>query len=315
VTPTIELEKLTKSYGPHRGVVDLDLTVEPGQAFGFLGPNGAGKSTAMRVLMDFHRATSGSARVFGLDSHRDSLSIRQRTGYLSGDLALHARLDVRTHLRWLADLRGGVPESDIVALAERFGLDLSRRVGDLSKGNRQKVGLVQAFMGRPDLLVLDEPTAGLDPLVQHAFLDLVREVAGDGRTVFLSSHVLDEVERTCDRVAIIREGALAAVESIESLRSRALRTARITFESPVDPSTFEALAGVHDVRADGNIITMRTRGDVDQLVKAAARHHVVDLVSERADLEELFLAFYSGEQAVRTRALGEEGTDGNRVDP
>ncbi len=293
MTATIELDRLTKSYGTARGVVDLELSVEAGQVFGFLGPNGAGKSTTMRVLLDLHRPTDGHARVFGLDSHASSVEIRRRVGYLSGEVALYERLGVQEHLEWLAELRGGVPSAQIEALAERFGLDLTRRVGELSKGNRQKVGLVQAFMGSPELLVLDEPTAGLDPLVQHAFHELVAEVAGEGRTVFLSSHVIDEVERTCDRVAIIREGRLVATESIESLRDRSLRTVTITFDGPVDAAEFEALADVHDARTDGTVLTVRTTGDADALVKAAARHHVVDLVSERADLEDIFLAFYS----------------------
>ncbi len=295
LSPTIELAQLTKSYGEQRGVIDLDLQVLPGQVFGFLGPNGAGKSTTMRVLLDFHRATSGTARVFGLDTHLDSLAIRRRMGYLSGDVALYEHLGVMEHLQWLGELRGGVPEEEIRTLAERFDLDLGRRVGDLSKGNRQKVGLVQAFMHQPDLVVLDEPTAGLDPLVQHTFQQLVREVGEAGRTVFLSSHIIDEVERTCDRVGIIREGRLEAVETIDALRSRALREVTITFDEPVDPVEFEALDDVTDARVEGSTVIVRTIGDADALVKAASRHHVVDLVSERADLEEIFLAFYAGE--------------------
>jgi ABC-2 type transport system ATP-binding protein len=296
--PAIALDALTKSYGRDRGVVELDLEVGAGQVFGFLGPNGAGKSTTMRVLLDLLRPTSGAARVFGLDSHRDSLEVRRRCGYLSGDLALHDRLVALDHLRWLGELRGGVPDARIEELAARFDLDLGRRVGDLSRGNRQKVGLVQAFMHDPDLVVLDEPTSGLDPLVQHEFQRLVEEVAARGRTVFLSSHVIDEVERTCDRVAIIREGRLVAVESIDTLRARALRTVTITFDRPVDPLGFEALEDVTEARAEGNVLTVRTTGDADALVKAAAAHHVVDLVSERADLEDVFMAFYAGDDGA-----------------
>ncbi len=304
MTPAIELDHLTKSYGRTRGVVDLTLEVASGQVFGFLGPNGAGKSTAMRVLLDLHRPTSGAAQVFGLDSHGDSLEVRRHVGYLCGDVALYDSLGVMEHLEWLGELRGGVDRSVIRSLAERFNLDLSRKVGDLSKGNRQKVGLVQAFMGRPDLLVLDEPTSGLDPLVQHEFQAMVAEVADEGRTVFLSSHVIDEVDRTCDRVAIIREGRLVTNESIESLRSRSLRTVRVLFESPVDPAAFEALADVTDARVDGNELTVTTTGDADALVKMAARHHVVDLVSERADLEEIFLAYYAQEDPTDTGGGG-----------
>ncbi|MFV2038959.1 MAG: ABC transporter ATP-binding protein [Acidimicrobiales bacterium] len=290
----IELESLTKFYGPHRGIEDTDLTVETGQVFGFLGPNGAGKSTTMRVLLDLHRPTSGRATVLGLDSRRDSVAVRRRTGYLAGDVALYKRLTAREHLNWLARLRGGVAQVRIEGLAERLGLDLSREVGELSKGNRQKVGLVQAFMHEPDLLVLDEPTSGLDPLVQHTFQSMAREAAAEGRTVFLSSHIIDEIDRTADRVAIIREGRLVTVETIDSLRARSLREVRITFDHAVDHAEFADLHEVHDVSGDDRKLVIRTRGDIDAIVKRAARHHVVDLVSQQADLEAVFLAFYAG---------------------
>ena len=291
----IELDRLTKFYGPHRGVEDLELVVEPGRAFGFLGPNGAGKSTTMRVLLDFHRPTSGHAAVLGLDSRRDSVEIRRRTGYLSGDIALYERLTALDQLTWLGRLRGGVARARIVELADRLGLDLSRRIGELSKGNRQKVGLVQAFMHEPELLILDEPTSGLDPLVQHTFQEMVRETADDGRTVFLSSHIIDEVDRACDEVAIIREGRMVAVETIEALRARSVRQVRITFDHDVELSEFRELAGVHDVSGTARSVVIRTTGDIDAIVKLAARHHVLDLVSERADLESVFLAYYGGD--------------------
>ena len=293
-TPAIEFESLTKYYGPHRGIEDLDLAVGSGRAFGFLGPNGAGKSTTMRVLLDFHRATRGRAAVLGLDSRDQSHEVRRRTGYLSGDIALYDRLTAIDQLTWLGTLRGGVARSRIDDLADRFGLDLGRRIGDLSKGNRQKVGLVQAFMHEPELLVLDEPTSGLDPLMQHEFQQLVRETTAEGRTVFLSSHIIDEVDRTCDEVAIIRDGRLVAVETVESLRARSLREVRITFDHDVDPDEFRSLAEVQEVAGDARTVIIHTRGDVDAIVKRAARHHVVDLVSEQADLESIFLAFYSG---------------------
>jgi ABC-2 type transport system ATP-binding protein len=295
MTAVIEMHQLTKWYGRHRGIEDIDLAIEPGQVFGFLGPNGAGKSTAMRVLLDFHRPTSGSAALLGLDAHTQSLAIRRRTSYLSGDVALYERLTAREQLTWLGDLRGGIAATLIEELAERLTLDLTRKIGDLSKGNRQKVGLVQAFMAEPELLILDEPTSGLDPLVQHTFQELVREIADDGRTVFLSSHIIDEVDRTCDRVAIIREGRLEAVETIESLRARAMRSVRITFDQVVDPTEFVGLEGVHEVGGSGRVLNIKMTGDIDSIVKHAARHHVVELVSERADLEEIFLAFYAGE--------------------
>jgi ABC-2 type transport system ATP-binding protein len=294
VTPAVETAGLTKYYGSHRGVVDLDLVVEPGQVFGFLGPNGAGKTTAMRLLLDFLRPSAGTARVLGLDSRADSIRIRRRVGYLAGDVALYERLTGRALCTWLASLRGGAGSDRIDGLADRLGLDLERPISDLSTGNRQKVALVQAFMHEPELLVLDEPTAGLDPLVQHTFQQMVAEVAAAGRTVFLSSHVLDEVERTCDRVGIIREGRLAAVEDMGTLRRRALREVTIRFSAPVDPAPFEALAGARDVSADGAVVRLHHGGDADELVKLVARHRVIDFVSAPADLEDIFLTFYSG---------------------
>lgn len=291
----IELEQLSKFYGPHRGIEDIDLQVMPGQAFGFLGPNGAGKSTTMRILLDFHRATSGTASVLGCDCRTDSIEVRRRTGYLSGDIALYEKLTALDHLVWLGKLRGGVAVDRIEQLAERLGLDLSRTIADLSKGNRQKVGLVQAFMHEPELLILDEPTSGLDPLVQHTFQEMVREVAADGRTVFLSSHIIDEIDRVCDKVAIIREGKMVAVEAIDTLRGRSLRHVKITFEHDVDHDQFRGLPDVQEVSGDARTIVLTTSGDLDAIVKAAAAHHVVDLVSEQADLESVFLAFYQGD--------------------
>jgi ABC-2 type transport system ATP-binding protein len=294
MTNAVETSGLTKYYGPHRGIIEVDLVVEPGQVFGFLGPNGAGKTTAMRLLLDFLRPTEGRARVLGLDSRADSLEIRRRVGYLAGDVALYQRLTGRALCQWLATLRGGAGVDRIDGLADRLGLDLDRPISDLSTGNRQKVALVQAFMHDPELLILDEPTAGLDPLVQHTFQEMVAEVTAAGRTVFLSSHVLDEVERTCDRVGIIREGRLVAVEDMRTLRRRALREVTIRFAGPVDPAPFAALAEARQVSADGDSIRLRYGGEADPLIKLAARHRVVDFVSAPADLEDIFLAFYSG---------------------
>ena len=294
----IELHELTKYYGPHRGIEDVDLEVLPGRAFGFLGPNGAGKSTTMRILLDFHRATSGRATVLGRDSHTESMQVRRRTGYLSGDIALYEKLTARDHLTWLGELRGGVATARIEELADRLGLDLSRTIAELSKGNRQKVGLVQAFMHDPELLILDEPTSGLDPLVQHTFQQMVRETADDGRTVFLSSHIIDEVDRVCDEVAIIRDGRMVATETIESLRARSLREVEITFDHDVDPDGFRQLPDVREVSGDSRKIRVTTAGDLDAIVKAAAAHHVVDFVSEQADLEAVFLAFYEGDDGA-----------------
>lgn len=293
-TPAIEMVGLSKFYGQHRGIEDVNLEVKPGRACGFLGPNGAGKSTAMRVLLDFHRATSGRASVLGFDCRTESMEVRRRTGYLSGDIALHEKLTAGEQLEWLSRLRGGVPKARIADLAERLGLDTSRSIAELSKGNRQKVGLVQAFMHEPELLILDEPTSGLDPLVQHTFHEMIREVAASGRTAFLSSHIIGEVDRTCDEVAVIRDGTMVAFENIEDLRAKSVRQVTITFDADVDRAEFESLPGVIDVVGDPRSLTLRTRGGVDAIVKHAARHSVADFVSEQADLESVFLGFYGG---------------------
>ena len=291
----IEVEQLTKRYGRARGIVDLDLTVPPGVVFGFLGPNGAGKTTTIRVLMDFLRATSGSARVLGLDSSRDSVEIHRRVGYVPGEPAYFERLTAQEQLSWLAAARRNVPRRALDDLAERLDLDLSRPIRSMSRGNRQKVALAQAFMHQPELLLLDEPTSGLDPLVQESFHQLVHEVVAEGRTVFLSSHILDEVDHLCHTVAIIRDGRIIAVEDVADLRARAGRKVTIRFAEPVQPAAFAALDDVRDVEVRDHVVSMRVSGDLDQLVKAAARHHIVDLVSIPPDLEEIFLGYYRQE--------------------
>jgi ABC-2 type transport system ATP-binding protein len=294
--PAIETERLTKRYGSARGVEDIDLRVEQGEVFGFLGPNGAGKTTLIRTLLDLLRPTSGSARVLGLDSRNDSLEIRQRVAYLPGDLELYEKLTVREHLRWLGDLAGEFDPGRMATLAERFQLDLDRRVRELSKGNRQKVGLVQALMRDAEVRILDEPTSGLDPVMQHEFHRLVQEEAAGGRTVFLSSHQLDEVQVVADRVGIIREGHMVAVEEIAALRARAVRHVHATFSGAVPADELRAVPGVHDVVVDDSSVTLRIDGSFDPLVKALARHHVLDLDSEPADLDEIFLAYYAGDE-------------------
>ena len=292
MTAAIETVGLTKSYGRSRGIVDVDLLVEPGEVFGFLGPNGAGKTTMIRVLLDLIRPSRGSARVLGLDAHTDAVALHRRIGYVPGNPALHDRLTGRELCAWLGRLRGGADPAGIEALARRLALDLDRPIRVLSTGNRQKVALVQAFVHRPDLLLLDEPTSGLDPIVQETFEEMVREVAADGRTVFLSSHRLDEVQQVCDRVAIIRDGRLIAVDRVDDLRNRAFRSVTVEFATAVDAAPFAALPGIDAVVVDGTTIRLRAVGDLDALVKLAATHHVVDLVSEPPELEEIFLDYF-----------------------
>ncbi|GAA3979556.1 ABC transporter ATP-binding protein [Actinomadura viridis] len=297
MTTAIELTGLTKTYGGRRGLAGLTLRVEAGEVFGYLGPNGAGKSTTIRLLLDLIRPTSGTARVLGLDPRADAVGLHRRIGYLAGDFVVDGRQRAGECLAFLADLRGGVPASRITGLADRLELDLTARIRSLSKGNRQKVGLVQAFMHEPELLILDEPTSGLDPLVQQTFLDMVAEAREAGRTVFMSSHIMSEVEAVADRVGIIREGRLVALDTVANLRARSSLQVRITFAAPVRPEPFAALPAVADVTVDpaGTTLACRVEGSPDALVKAAAEHTVTGLSAGAQDLDELFRGFYTGE--------------------
>ena len=297
MTAIIEIEKLTKWYGPHRGIVDVDLVIETGEIFGFLGPNGAGKTTTIRVLLDLIRPTSGRATVFGLDSTADGVAIHRRIGYVPGEFALYDRLTGEQTLEYFGNLRGGVDRAYRAQLVERFDLDPTRRFKEYSKGNRQKVGILIALQHRPELLILDEPTAGLDPLVQQTFFELLREVIGDGGTVFLSSHILSEVEKSCDRVAIIREGRLVKVDRVDALRDLAHHQVEIRFVGPVPTAEFEQLPGVSDVTAGDHVLQMRVLGSITPVVHAAARYELLDFVSREPSLEDTFLAEY-GREAV-----------------
>ena len=288
----IETRGLSKDYGSGRGLFELDLDVRPGEVFGFLGPNGAGKSTTMRLLLDLIKPTGGAARVLGLDSVRDSLEIRRRVGFLPGDLSLYPKLTGGAVLDYLAALRGGVDHRVRDSLVERFGADLDRPVRELSTGNRQKLGLVQAFMHEPELLILDEPIAGLDPLVQKSFHTLLAEVSARGRTVLLSSHTLSEVERVTDRMAILRAGRLVVVDSVENLRSVAVKRLEIEFAAPVPAAEFRALPGVTEATAEDRTVTVSFEGSADGVVKAAARHEVVGIRPREDDLEDIFLRYY-----------------------
>jgi ABC-2 type transport system ATP-binding protein len=292
MTLVIETDRLTKRYGSARGIEDLDLGVRAGHVFGFLGPNGAGKTTTIRTLLDLLHPTSGSARILGLDSRRESRAIRARVGNLPGEFSYDGRMTGRELLGHFAALRGMRDLGSAEPLAARFEASLDRPLRSLSRGNRQKVGLIQALFHDPELLILDEPTGGLDPLMQEEFLALIGEQRDAGRTVFLSSHDLDEVERVCDQVGIIRAGRLVAVESVEEMRSRAYRTVVASFRRPAAAGDFAGLPGVEDVRADGRSVRFRVRGDLDPAIKALARQQVADVEITRPTLEELFLTYY-----------------------
>ncbi len=294
-TDIIRTEQLTKSYGSARGIIDVDLAVEQGEVFGFLGPNGAGKTTAIRTILDLIRPTSGKAFVFGIESTADPVAIHRRIGYLPGEFTLYDRLTGSQTLTYFANLRGGVDRAYQADLIERFDLDPSRRFREYSKGNKQKVGLVAALQHRPELLILDEPTSGLDPLVQQTFSAVIRETVADGRTVFLSSHVLSEVEKSCDRVAIIRDGRLVRVDRVDALRDLAHHQVELRFAGPVPAEAFEHLPGVSDVSADDHVLRLRVAGPISPVVQAAAKFELLDFVSREPSLEETFLAEYGQE--------------------
>jgi ABC-2 type transport system ATP-binding protein len=297
MTAIIETEKLTKSYGANRGIEELDLEVAEGEVFGFLGPNGAGKTTTIRTLLDHLRPTSGRARIFGIETTADPAAIHRRLGYLPGEFTLYDRLTGGQTIEFFGNLRGGVDPAYRASLVERLDLDPSRRFKEYSKGNKQKVGLVVALQHRPELLILDEPTSGLDPLVQQAFYGLVGEAQAEGRTVFLSSHVLSEVERTCDRVAIVRDGRLVRTGRVDTLRDLAHHQVELRFADAVPTAEFSALPGVSDVVVGDHTLRLRVAGPMTPVLQAAARHELLDFLSREPSLEETFLAEY-GRQAT-----------------
>lgn len=293
--PVIETEGLTKIYGNHRGIEEVTIAVEAGEVFGFLGPNGAGKTTTIRTLLDLIHPSSGTARIFGLDSQRESVAIRARLGNLPGDFGYGREASGREAVRLLARLRGIDGSGRAEALAERFRADLDRPLGQLSRGNRQKVGLILATFHEPELLILDEPTGGLDPLMQEEFLALVAEERERGCTVFISSHDLDEVQRVCDRVGIVRAGKLIAVERMADLLGKARRKVTVRVADPSGLEELRGLEGVSELQIDGTQATFRVVGDFDGVVRTLAPHHVLDLEAVHPSLEEVFLGYYREE--------------------
>jgi ABC-type multidrug transport system ATPase subunit len=289
----IDTVGLTKDYGGGHGILELDLRVHPGEVFGFIGPNGAGKTTTIKLLMDLVRPDRGSARVFGLDCQRDTVGVKRISGYLPGELPQFPASTGGQIVELLANLRGGVDSQTIDTLAHRLDLDLGRRFRDYSHGNKQKLLLIQAFMHRPRLLVLDEPTLGLDPVIQREFRSLVREAAANGATVFLSSHVLSEVEQECDRIGIIAAGRLRRVGTMSDLRTLRIHRVVARLDESVSPSALEAIPGVSDVEVSDHKVACRVRGRMGPVLQALAPAGVAELDSQEMSLEEVFLAEYA----------------------
>lgn len=295
----IHTEKLTKVYpGDVRALDSLDLSVERGEIFGYLGPNGAGKTTTIRLLLDFIRPSAGRATVLGMDAREDSIAIKQRVGYLPGELNLWDNQTARAIIHFVGQARGGYDANYVRALAERLQFDMTKKVRSYSSGNKRKLGLIIALMNKPDLLILDEPTNGLDPLMQQTFYQLMQEVRAEGRTVFLSSHILGEVQAICDRVAILRGGQLQAVQRVDELMRADFRHVTLHFREPVSASALVNVAGVSAVTSEGNTLALQLTGDFDPLLRAVSSHYITDIAVQEPTLEEVFLKFYSEQPAV-----------------
>ena len=299
MTAMIEVQALTKNYGSKRGISDVSFQVEEGDVFGFLGPNGAGKTTTIRLLMALLHADAGSARIAGLDCWEKSVEIKRLVGYMPGEPALDPNLTGGQILEYFAHLRGGVDQVYLKQLVERFELDTSRKFRQYSTGNKRKVVLFQAFMHRPRLLILDEPTSGLDPLNQQEFDHMVKEARDEGRTAFLSSHVLSEVEKTCNRVGIIRDGSLVRIGDVAEVKAIKRYEITITFANAVPAESFKSLDGVLEVEAlnHGHGLRLTMQGTADAVIKAAAHYPVVSLVSYEPSLEDIFLRYYEADNA------------------
>ncbi|MFH2040864.1 MAG: ABC transporter ATP-binding protein [Chloroflexota bacterium] len=288
----IETQDLTFYYGKQRGIKDVDLTVEKGEAFGFLGPNGSGKTTTQRLLLDVIRPSSGRAMIFGMDCRNQGVELRRRIGYLPGELALYKDMKAAQFFRMIEYLRDAKKGKGYWReLAGRLDLDVSRKIGNFSRGNKQKVGVISAFMNLPDLLILDEPTGGLDPLVQQTVMDMVREVKADGRTVFFSSHILSEVQAVCDRVGIIREGQLVATRRVDELFASRLNRLTLIFSELPPGGTFD-MEGVTVLDQTEQSITLEVRENLPQVLAAGVQYNILDIETHNVSLEEIFLEYY-----------------------
>jgi ABC-2 type transport system ATP-binding protein len=323
--PAVTTRGLVKRYGANTALQGIDLDIPRGSVFGMIGPNGAGKTTTMRLLLDILRPTGGELRVLGESPRAGGAALRRRIGYLPGELHLDTRVKGRDLLAHYADISGPVRAGTVDELADRLGVDLGRPVRSLSKGNKQKIGLIQAFMHEPELLVLDEPTSGLDPLVQQEFHAMLHEAKANGQTVFLSSHVLSEVQQTAHEIAILKEGRIVERATVAALRENAVRHVRLVVaeaDAATARATLDALPGVADVAAAANgpgtvALSATLDAHVDAFVKAVARLDVVDLTMEEPDLEEMVLAYYGTDLQASADAdadsdAGRRGRKGGR---
>lgn len=295
----IEIDNLTKHYGDVVGVQDLSLTVRKGEIMGFLGPNGAGKTTTIRSCLDLLSITSGQVRIFGMDSHREAVAIRQRTGYLPGDFGLLPGITVESYLRHLLALSNRRQADKMHSLAKRLDLDLSRKTHELSKGNKQKVGIIQALMADQELVIMDEPTSGLDPLMQQEVYRILREEQEEGKTIFMSSHILAEVEQVCHRVAIIRNGRLEVVEDIAALQEKTGKVLEVEFRDQVNLKEFD-LPGVSNLHRDDGKIVLTVHENLDHIIKTVSSHKVLNMKLYTYSLEHLFLKYYGHQQEQDT---------------
>jgi ABC-2 type transport system ATP-binding protein len=289
----LQTNDLSVYYGAHRGIKDLNLSVQKGEVFGYLGPNGAGKTTTLRAILDIIHPTRGSATLFGLDSQKDGAAIRERISYLPGELSLYPSMKASDFLDLLGSLqKNKLDKSCFDQLLKRVDLDPSRKIKEYSHGNKQKIGVVAAFMGKKELIILDEPTIGLDPLVQQAVLELVQEVKQDGRTVFISSHNLKEVQTVCDRVGIIQNGELIKTEKVETLIKQQFKRLEIHFRKEPPQEAF-AIEGIKEISRDGNLVLFEVSQNLDRMMEQAAPYGIMDIETKTVSLEEIFLAFYS----------------------
>jgi ABC-2 type transport system ATP-binding protein len=287
----IETKDLTKFYGKNRGIKDVNITVQKGDIFGFLGPNGAGKSTTIRMLLDFIRPSSGSATILGMDCQKDSLAIRKRTGYVPGDANLYGHMTGWKYLEYIGGIRGRYDAASAKKYAERFEIRLDRRLREYSSGMRQKVVLIQALMNDPDLIIMDEPTKGLDPLVQQIFMDVVREEAARGKTIFMSSHMLSEVEKVCNRVAIIKDGVIVAEEDMENLKRKAGKVVEVKFRG-AKPEPF-TISGIGNVAQLNGYYRMTAAGDIRNILRDLASYDVEDVNIHPMTLDDIFMQYYT----------------------